>query len=162
MESKVPLPSSFPQQIPEDADHDSSEDPSAIFDVLELPNNGEMTQKLELHGEEEDAPQHPTEQAIARFHGKSSAVGLVGIAQMFKMMHLLETETKPDARLGSPDSIGRTSSVGSSSSGSSIHRPKFWKMPEVGEQSLKHTQFADVLHDRGSSSGKSGILILQI
>lgn len=136
MESKVSLPPSLAQTPPEDIDRDNPEDLTTILDVLELPNNGEMTQKLELHGEEGDAPQDSTEQAIARFHGKSSAVGLVGITQMFKMMHLLETETQHDARLGSPYSIGRTSSVGSSSSGSSIHRPKFWMMPEVSKNSF--------------------------
>ncbi|KAG5717487.1 hypothetical protein E4T56_gene4849 [Termitomyces sp. T112] len=132
IENKVSLPHPA-QQTPEETDHDSSEDPSAILDVLELPNNGEMSRKLELHGEE-DAPHDPTEQVIARFHGKSSSVGLVGVAQMFKMMHLLENETKHDARLSSPDSVASTSSFGSSSSGSSIHRPEFWKMPERERQ----------------------------
>ncbi|KAG6849570.1 hypothetical protein H0H93_007351 [Arthromyces matolae] len=129
VQAKASPPASSPQTT-EEPDHDSSEDPGAILDILELPNNGEMTQKLELRGEEPIAQRDPTEPAIARFHGKSSSVGLVGVTQMFKMMHLLEANTAHDTRLGSPDSIGSSSSGGSATSGSSIHRPKFWKMPE--------------------------------
>ncbi|KAG6891474.1 hypothetical protein C0992_006205 [Termitomyces sp. T32_za158] len=66
VESKVPLSSSFARQTSEDTDHDSSEDLSAILDVLELPNNGEMAQKLELHGEEGDLPHDPTEPGSPR------------------------------------------------------------------------------------------------
>ncbi|KAG6903053.1 hypothetical protein C0995_007486 [Termitomyces sp. Mi166 len=146
IESNTLPPSSPAQRTPQDTDHDSSEDPSAILDVLELPNNGEMTRKLELRGEEEDAPQDFTEQAIARFHGKSSSVGLVGVAQMFKMMHLLENDTKHDTRLSSPDSVGSASSGGSSSSGSSIHRPKFWKIPDRERQwEERNTDTADLI-----------------
>ncbi|KAG6911119.1 hypothetical protein DXG01_003859 [Tephrocybe rancida] len=117
----------------EDPDQDSSDDSNTLNDVLELESISGMVQKLTLRGEEESTPREQTDEAFARFHGKSSSVGLVGVAQAYKMMHMLEQGTKHDARLGSPDSIS-TSSTSSSASGPSTHRPKFWKMPERERQ----------------------------
>ncbi|KAG6841882.1 hypothetical protein C0991_005612 [Blastosporella zonata] len=132
-ENKMPL-SNAAQSTPVDSDQGSSEDSNTILDVVELESISGSAQKLKLRGEEDPAPQEPTQEASARFHGKSSSVGLVGVAQAFKMMHMLENDTKHDARLGSPDSNGTSNSTGSSASGPSTHRPKFWKMPERERQ----------------------------
>ncbi|KAG6832603.1 hypothetical protein H0H92_014439 [Tricholoma furcatifolium] len=115
----------------DDTDQDSSEE---ILDVLELPIHGERMQKLQLRGDEEPLPKESTEHTYARFHGKSSPVGLVGVTQMFKMMHLLDHGTKHDARLDGSDYAGSIPRSKSPAFQPTHYRPKFWKMPERERQ----------------------------
>ncbi|KAG6845927.1 hypothetical protein H0H87_000733 [Tephrocybe sp. NHM501043] len=126
----IPPPSTTARRAPEDSDHGSSEDSNTILDVVELQSISGSVQKLKLRGEEETALREENEDASPRFHGKSSSVGLVGVAQAYKMMHMLEKDTKHDARFGSPDSISTSSTNSSTSGPSTTHRPKFWKMPQ--------------------------------
>ncbi|KAF8070504.1 fungal-specific transcription factor domain-containing protein [Lyophyllum atratum] len=103
---------------------DSSEDPSN-FDVIEIESISGLVQKLTLQGEAVST-ERPSD-AHARFHGKSSSVGLIEAAQRFKMMHLLDAiEGGQDTRRESPDSIG--------DAGFSDRRPEYWTMPRREHQ----------------------------
>ncbi|RDB25367.1 Activator of stress genes 1 [Hypsizygus marmoreus] len=113
-------PSKSQWEIPTAAsDDDSSSEESVNFDLLEIENISGLVQKLTLRGE--DAMGRPSDNHV-RFHGKSSAVGLVDAARKFKIMHFLDS--------GQPPSDSANDYRDSSSPGPSTRRPEFWHPPQ--------------------------------
>ncbi|KAF5386046.1 hypothetical protein D9615_002218 [Tricholomella constricta] len=118
---RAPHPLSDPPSSPGSS---SSED-HANFDIIEIESLSGLVQKLTLRGDETVAAEPPSD-AHARFHGKSSSVGLVEATQRYKMMHLLDAiEGGRNTFRGSPDSTDIPAAA------PSHRRPEFWTMPRV-------------------------------
>ncbi|KAF9465075.1 fungal-specific transcription factor domain-containing protein [Collybia nuda] len=105
-----------------DDNQSSSSDHSASSLTLEIENVTGLVKKLKLRGTEDDSDQPPENNN--RFHGKSSAVGLVEATRQFKLLHLLDSLESARPSRESPQGIEDLPL------GSLTRRPEFWRTPK--------------------------------